>query len=275
METTNITESNLIVNANSIQISYNDKGTGNDPLIFIHGFPFDKTSWDKQLYFFGERQRTISYDIRGFGKSEPGLVQPNIILFAEDLIEFMNALEIEKATVCGLSMGGYILMHAVKNHPERFKALIFADTQCIADSPEAKEGRMKTIAKINNDGIDDFASGFLSKAFYKETLENNKTLVEQVKEVVMSTTRQSITSTLKALAERDEMCSTLMNISVPVLILCGDNDDITPMKQLELMNNEIPNSKLVVIKNAGHLSNLEQPEQFNRVVSDFIIDLKK
>ena len=275
METTNITESNLIVNANSIQISYNDKGTGNDPLIFIHGFPFDKTSWDKQLYFFGERQRTISYDIRGFGKSEPGFVQPSIILFAEDLIEFMNALEIEKATVCGLSMGGYILMHAVKNHPERFKALIFADTQCIADSPEAKEGRMKTIAKINNDGIDDFASGFLSKAFYKETLENNKTLVEQVKEVVMSTTRQSITSTLKALAERDEMCSTLMNISVPVLILCGDNDDITPMKQLELMNNEIPNSKLVVIKNAGHLSNLEQPEQFNRVVSDFIIDLKK
>src|SRR5687768_16230610 len=139
------------VQVNGISMSYEDTGKGSIPLIFIHGFPFDKSTWQPQLDSLKKNNRVIAYDIRGFGGSGPGSSSISLDLFATDLIQFMDALKIEKAVVCGLSMGGYILMNAVSRFPDRFEAIILSDTQCIADSDENREKRYKTIGHVEKE----------------------------------------------------------------------------------------------------------------------------
>jgi len=161
-------------------------------------------------------------------------------------------------------------LNAVNRYPERFEALILSDTQCIADSPEGKEKRYKTIDQINEDGLKDFAEGFVKNAFCPDSLENKKELVEKIKDIILTTSPITITGTLSALAQRAEMCSTLNEILIPVLILCGEEDTITPMSKSEFLNHNIANSQLHSIDKAGHLSNLEQPDEFNRYLIPFI-----
>lgn len=259
---------------NGANISYDDFGEGETPIIFIHGFPFDKSSWQPQINFLRKTNRVIAYDIRGFGNSAAGDDTVTIQLFADDLIKFMDALAIKTAIVCGLSMGGYILLNAVHQYPEKFKAIILSDTQCIADSAQAKDKRLETIKKIKTDGLQEFADGFVRTIFSKESIENKKDLAASVKNIILNTSSQIITDTLMALAKRTESCSVLHLIKVPVLLLCGSEDKVTPPEQAEFMHSNISNSTLYIISNAGHMANMEQPEAFNKYVADFISKLE-
>lgn len=262
----------LSVKISDVSLSYDDLGSGDVPLIFIHGFPFDKTMWHPQLRFLSEITRVIAYDIRGFGNSEKGLQKFSIDLFARDLVEFMDALQIKRAVICGLSMGGYIALNAYNRNPERFAAIILSDTQCIADSAQAKEGRQKTIELIKNNGIKEFTEGFLKKIFFPATLETQKEMVEKIRSTILETSADSIMQTLAALAERDETCSILGKISVPALIICGDADVVTPPEQSQALQNGIPGSAIRMILNAGHVSNVEQPAVFNNYIAEFLAD---
>lgn len=263
----------LKINVNGTTVCYDDLGEGTIPLIFIHGFPFNKSSWEPQLDYFKNTRRVIAYDIRGFGKSTSGQAEKTMSLFAADLIGFMDALEIDRAIVCGLSMGGFILLNAANRFPERFKALVFCDTQCIADSHEIKEKRYETIAHIRISGTRDFADDFIEKVFCKETLSSKKKLVEKVRAAVLSTSSETITEGLFALAQRWDMCKSLGEIWVPSLILCGTEDVVTVPSESEFIHRNIANSKLNFIDTAGHLSNLEQPEEFNMHLANFIRNL--
>lgn len=273
METTDKTGTDLFVRIDDVKLCYDDLGSGTTPIIFIHGFPFNKSTWDSQMKELSKNDRTISYDIRGYGKSGDGSSAPSMDLFASDLIRFMDALEIDKAIVCGLSMGGYILLNAVQKNPERFKGIILSDTQCIADSPEAKEGRGKTIATIREGKKKEFAEGFIKKVFVAESLESKKDIVNKIKDIVIATSDATIIAGLTALAERGETCSNLNRVQVPALIICGEGDVVTPLEQSKVLNNGLAKSTLHVIDNAGHLSNIEQPEDFNRAISEFITTL--
>jgi 3-oxoadipate enol-lactonase len=259
---------------NGASIYFDDFGEGETPIIFIHGFPFDKSSWQPQMDFLGKTNRVIAYDIRGFGKSTAGHEKISIQLFANDLINFMDALAIKKAIVCGLSMGGYILLNAVHQYPERFKAIILSDTQCIADSAEAKDKRMQTVTKIKTDGLQEFADGFVKNIFCQQSKDNKKELVESIKNIILNTPSQTITDTLIALAQRSETCSVLQQITLPVLLLCGSEDKVTPVEQAEFMHRNISNSTLQTISNAGHMANMEQPEVFNQHIVAFIANLE-
>jgi len=259
----------LSVKVNDITISYEEAGKG-FPLIFIHGFPFSKDTWQPQVEFLKKHYRVIAYDIRGFGNSTMGNEIISMDLFATDLVRFMDALQINKAIVCGLSMGGYILMNAVSRFPERFEAIILSDTQCIADSEETKEKRYKTIAQIEAQGLEEFAEGYVKNIFSADSIINRKEIVEQVKQLILTTSPKTITATLKALAERRESCNLLKQVTVPALILCGKDDTVTPLSQSELMFNTIKDSKLKTIENASHMSNLEQAEIFNEHIHNFL-----
>ena len=271
IETTRGTDINI--QANGITICYDDLGEGTIPIIFIHGFPFDKSSWNPQLEKLSQNHRAISYDIRGFGKSTGGNETKSISLFADDLINFMDALFIKKAIVCGLSMGGYILLNAVSRYPERFEAIVLSDTQCIADSAEAKDKRMKTISNIIASGLNGFADGFIKAVFTLESWETKKELVSRVRNTIVSTSSETVTDTLKAIASRDETCYILKNLALPTLILCGKEDVVTPLSQSEYLHSNIENSILQSIEGAGHLSNLEQAEVFNEHLEAFISGL--
>ena len=261
---------NLLIEINNISISYNEAGNGNIPVIFLHGFPFDKSMWMGQLDSLKSSMRVIAYDIRGFGESKDEISPLSIKLFSEDLLLFMDKLNIEKAIICGLSMGGYIVLNAVERFPERFAALILCDTQCIADTDGVKEKRYNTIEQINSIGASEFNEKFSKSVFYSESLTNKIEIVESVRSIVFANSDRILMAGLTALAERSETCSGLDAINIPTLIICGKEDDITPVGQSQFMHKHIGGSSLKIIENAGHVSNIEQPEIFNQYLLEFL-----
>lgn len=265
---------NLTNTINSINLSYDDIGEGGVPIIFIHGFPFDRTMWQPQMDFLKSSNRVIALDLRGFGESKDEDTELSIELFADDLISFMDTLRIDKAIVCGLSMGGYVALNAVKRFPDRFKGLVLADTQCTADTEEAKEKRYNSIDQIMLHGPEAFNEKFIKSVFHKNSLVNKKAIVDKVRSVVYSNSEHILSMGLTALAERSETCSTLSQINIPTLIICGKEDTLTPVAQSESMKASIYGSALRVIENAGHVSNLEQPHVFNKHLLYFLDVLK-
>ncbi len=264
---------NLLTEANNITIAYHDAGEGSIPIIFLHGFPFDKSMWNGQLDSLKSSYRVIACDIRGFGKTTAENTALSIDLFSEDLVSFMDKLNITKAIICGLSMGGYISLNAIKRFPERFEALILCDTQCIADSAEVKENRYKAIEQINLEGVTEFSEKFIKGVFHPDSLTNKIAVVENLQTVVVANSKGIISAGLTALAERSETCSSLDAIGIPTLIICGREDKVIPLAQAEFMHGHIKGSILKIIDTAGHVSNLEQPEQFNKCVLDFLNSL--
>jgi 3-oxoadipate enol-lactonase len=264
-------EKELDVRVNDIVVSYNDAGKGNPlTLIFIHGFPFNKGSWNPQVDFLRSRYRCITYDIRGFGNTHFGEQDLSIELFADDLDAMMDILQVKNAVICGLSMGGYIALRAILKYPHRFKGLVLADTQCIADSPEGREKRYKTIEQIEASGLNAYAEASLKNLFHENSLANNKDIVNFIHQTILSTSPATVTGALKALANREETCSVLDEITVPTLIVCGKDDKVTPPAQAEFLNQHIRSSRLQIIDEAAHLSNLEQPVQFNAALESFL-----
>jgi pimeloyl-ACP methyl ester carboxylesterase len=270
---TEIKGTNLSIPVSDFHLSYDEAGEGVVPIIFLHGFPFDKNMWQGQLDFLKDSYRIILCDIRGFGKSTDEKSTLSMDLFADDLIAFMDALNIEKAVVCGLSMGGFISLNAIERFPERFVGLILCDTQCIADSPEVKAKRYKTIDEINANGASGFNERFIKSVFSKHSLENKKGLVDQLSAVVFANNDHIIKQGLTALAERAETCSSLGRISTPTMILCGREDTVTPLMQSIHMRASIEGALLHVIDQAGHVSNLEQPDEFNDHLRSFLKSL--
>ncbi|PKP38982.1 MAG: alpha/beta hydrolase [Bacteroidetes bacterium HGW-Bacteroidetes-15] len=256
------------------KVSYTDQGQENAPtIIFIHGFPLNKSMWKKQVEALEPNYRVITYDIRGHGNSEAGDVDFSIDLFAEDLLSLMDALKINKASLCGLSMGGYIALNAFLNHPQRFSALILCDTTCFADTPEIRENRMKTIGSIRESGVEKYADLSINKLFAPNSILTRKEEVSAVKAMIMDTNEQTLAKTLTALATRNETCTKLSEINLPVLIMVGDQDIVTPPENAQFINDSINGSLLVIVEQAGHLSNLENPEQFNNQLNWFLSTL--
>jgi len=258
------------INFKGVTICCDDFGPCDIPIIFIHGFPFDKSSERPQMEFLKHTHRVLAYDIRGFGKSTAGEDNVSISLFVDDLIELMDVLQIEKAVACGLSLGGYILLNAVSRYSERFEAVILSDMQCISNSFAGEEKRFKTIDQINAEGLTNFDESFVNNIFCPDSPDAKKELVENIREIILTTSSIKITPTLGALAQRPEVCSTLNEILIPILILCGEEDNITPMTHAEFLNRSIVNTVFHNNEWSGYLSNLEQPEEFNHYHTSFI-----
>ncbi len=260
----------LIARVNNFDLSYDDLGEGIVPIIFLHGFPFSKKMWKEQLDFLKSSHRVIACDVRGFGNSKDEESVLSIDLFGDDLIQFMDKLDIDKAIICGLSMGGYIALNVYHRFSDRFEGMILCDTQCIADSPEGREKRYKLIDEIASSGIGNFTEGFVKNVFCKDSLIEKMEIVEELRNVILSNSPNLISRGLRALAERSESCSTLSMVDVPTLIICGREDQVTHLTQSEFMNQNIKGSRLRIVNEAGHVSNLEQADQFNKYLHDFL-----
>jgi 3-oxoadipate enol-lactonase len=264
-------EKEIKLSETNLTVSYNDTGKNEAPdIVFIHGFPLNKSMWDQQVNVLKENFRVISYDIRGHGKSEGGDEYFSIELFVKDLIILMDALKIKKAILCGLSMGGYIALNAIENYPDRFSALVLCDTNCAADSKKGKEKRMKTIEEIRAEGVNYYAEMILPNLFAPGSFITIKQEIGWVREMIINTSKDTLISTLLALYKRKETCSKLSGIKVPALIMVGKEDKLTPPEAARNMQKKIKGSLLEIIEHAGHLSNLENPAVFNRHILKFL-----
>jgi 3-oxoadipate enol-lactonase len=268
--------SNIKLLVSNLVVSYTDQGSKEAPvIIFIHGFPLNKTMWDNQVDALKEDYRVVSYDIRGHGNSETGTDDFSIELFVADLLNLMNALRIDKASLCGLSMGGYIALNAIEKHPERFDALVLSDTNCIADPPQVKQKRLDTIESIKAFGVEKYVNDSVVNLFAPESFTTHKKAISDVKEMILNTSEQSLSKTLLALSLRKSTCNKLPKITMPVLFIVGEEDKITPPEASELMHEKIKNSTLHIISHAGHLSNMENPDEFNEQLKAFFATVYK
>ena len=262
---------NLQLAVNELTISYNDVGPSDAPtIIFIHGFPFNKSMWAGQVEALKDGYRLIAYDVRGHGDSDAGQEDFAIELFVNDLLSLMDALKLDRAILCGLSMGGYIAINAVIHYPKRFDALILSDTQCAADTPEGKAKRMKTIESIRENGVEKYAEESVKNLFAPESFTTKGKEIAVIKEMILKTPEQVLSKTLLALSKRKETCSNLYKIKIPTLILVGESDKITPPAAARTMHEKIQHSRLTIIEHAGHLANLEHPAEFNGQLQAFL-----
>ena len=262
---------NIKIPVRTINISYNDRGPEDVPvIIFIHGFPFNKSMWEAQTEELKLTNRVIAYDVRGHGDTDEGDEDFSIALFVDDLIGLMDELKIDSAILCGLSMGGYIALLAMEKYPNRFNGLVLCDTNCKADTPEAKEKRMMTIESIKKNGVEKFVDGMIKNLFAAQSFISKKPAINHVKEMMLKTSQSALCKTLLALAERAETCGKLTEIHVPVLIMAGYEDNITPPSIARLLHEKIEGSRLHIINHAGHVANIENPEDFTEQLKMFI-----
>jgi pimeloyl-ACP methyl ester carboxylesterase len=238
-----------------------------DSLILLHGFPHTHRLWKNQIAAFSERRRVVAYDLRSFGSSIGGDGHLMIEFFVDDLIALLDHLGLEKAVVCGLSMGGYVALRAIELHPERFRALILCNTASKADTNAAKEKRVKSIRQIREEGFAHFVKDFSEGVFMPETLERDPKMLESFRRMILENRPEPVIAGFIALAARMDTTESLQKISVPTLVIGGEEDPILPATKE--MHEHLPHAHLVVIPRVGHLSNLEAPEEFNRAIEEF------
>lgn len=262
------------VEINGHKLNYTVKGSDASlPVIFIHGFPFSHRMWDPQLAALPSRFRGIAYDIRGHGLSEPGDGQFSIEFFVDDLIGLLDYLDVKKAVLCGLSMGGYITLRAIERYPKRFKAMILGDTRSEADTNEGKIKRANTITAIKSNGVYAFAEEFVKLVLAPETFENHPAVADKVRGMIVTNSPRGICGTLLALAARTDTTPALRKMNLPALILVGEHDKLTPPADSKKLQAQLPNAELHIVPQAAHMSNLENIPFFNERLLAFLDSL--
>ncbi|WP_420628123.1 alpha/beta fold hydrolase [Candidatus Leptofilum sp.] len=243
-------------------------------LLLIHGFPLSSSMWTPQIEDLGDYARVIAPDLRGFGNTDSVPGPYSITQLADDCADLLGHLNVATPfVVCGLSMGGYIALEFYRRYPEHVSGLILAATRAGADSPEGKAGRDKAAELAKNEGATAVSAGMLPKMMAAKTYENDPELVGFAQEIMSSASLNGVVGALAAMRDRIDSTPTLGDIDVPVLIIHGADDTLIPPTEAEAMHKAIPNSELVLVPDAGHLPNLEQPDIFNDAVIDFLEDL--
>lgn len=256
---------------NNIDLFYTATGSG-DAILLVHGHPFDHTMWNPQIAAFSKQYRVIAPDLRGYGKTP--LPESGVSRFedyATDVIALMDNLGIKNFHVAGLSQGGQFAMEIFRQAPHRVKSLVLADTFASLDTPEAKQARYDTADRLEKEGMDFYADDAIYKMILRKHVTTMPGVAAHVMKMMKGTLPKGAATALRARAERiDYLNIVLPTINVPALIVVGRNDEFTPVAKAEEMQDKLQNCKLVIIDDAGHMPNLEHPDEFNSVALDFL-----
>lgn len=236
------------------------------PLVFLHAFPLHSAMWDGQRAALAGQARCIAFDVRGLGPSAPVGHAYMLEHIVDDLFTVLDALQIESALLCGLSMGGYVALRAVEREPQRVRGLLLADAQSAADTDAAKLARADGVRMLTRDGVEPFVEAQLKRLLCKQTLEQKPGLVAEVRSMMLAADAEGIASSLVALATRTDVTASLGRIAVPTRVIVGKEDAVTPPAAAQALAAAILGADLHVLEGAGHLANLEAPEAFNRLL---------
>ncbi|HYV97102.1 MAG TPA: alpha/beta hydrolase [Gemmatimonadaceae bacterium] len=260
----------MIVNAAGRSIGYDDVGSGL-PVVFIHGFPHDRSLWTSQLGALAAPVRTLACDLRGFGDS-PGIAT-SVDEYADDVIAWLHALGIPSAVVVGLSMGGYVAFAMWRKKPALIRALVLAHTRASPDDDTARARRTQQMAYVEENGSGALADQLVQSMIGKTTREERPEIRDRVHALLTRAPVRGIVGALTAMRDRPDSTSTLPTIDVPTLIIAGDQDAIISSSETRAMHAAIAGSRLEVVNGVGHLSCLEKPAAFNHLVSEFLAEL--
>ncbi len=245
------------------------------PIVFVHGFPFTRHQWDAQVAALQAQYRIITYDMRGHGPAPTGDGPLMIEFLVDDLVALLDHLELEQATICGLSMGGYVALRMIDRHPDRVHGLVLCDTRAEADSNEARIKRAEGIRAIRADGMAALANNLLPVLFGKQAVSSNEPGVQFIRKQIEETRPEGACQALAAMACRLDLSERLASIETPTLIVVGAEDALTPPEDSRRMRDAIPGARLVEIPGAGHVSNVARPDEFNEALLQFLRELNE
>jgi 3-oxoadipate enol-lactonase len=241
------------------------------PLLMVHGFPLDHSMWRAQIDHFAASHQVVAVDLRGFGQSvvTPGKV--SMAQLADDCRGILDALEIEEpVTFCGLSMGGYVGWQFARKYPARLRRLIQCDTRAIADTAEAAAGRMKLAEHVLAAGTGPVSQAMLPKLIAPGTRERRPDVVEALRAMIAAAPPAGVAAALHCLAERPDVTGWLADIRVPALLIVGAQDAISPPEEMRSIAAALPDARLVVIPEAGHMAPMENPAAVNQAMAEFL-----
>ena len=252
-------------------LGYHEQGSG-PPLVLIHGFPVDGRVWNGQLKGLSGDRRVIAVDLRGRGRSpaadEEGWTMDT---YAGDVADTLRDLEIDKADIAGFSMGGYVVFSLWRSHPEMFRSMILMSTRSTEDPPEGKEGRVRVASLAREKGSAALAGMMFGKFFAPGADEAVK---DQVKEILQSIPGTTSASDSLAMGKRPDSTGDLSMISVPVVVVHGEQDALMPPEVARSMAEEVPDGRFAPIADAGHFALVEQPSAVNAAIAEFLSGLK-
>lgn len=244
--------------------------SSHNPIIFIHGFPYDHTMWKAQVELLKEKYFCVSYDIRGLGESPAGDGQFTMESFVDDLESIINQLKLNKPVICGLSMGGYISLRALERMRDKFSGAILCDTRSEADNNEGKLKRAAGIKRINTEGLAPFVKDFITNCFGDYFKQHKSGELNRIIEKSSAFNPVGVKGCLLAMLSRTDTTQSLSKINIPTLLICGEQDSLTPPTVMKEMFHKIPNAEFVEIKNAGHMTPIENPDEVNKAILNFL-----
>jgi 3-oxoadipate enol-lactonase len=239
-------------------------------LVLIHGFPLSARMWEPQLALAAQGWRVIAPQLRGFDGTPASSPAASVDDFAGDLVDLLDGLHIDQAVIGGLSMGGYITFALFRHAARYFRGMVLADTRAQADAPPAVEGRQRMLQAVRERGAVAAADEMLPKIVCDATRAHQPDVVEAVHAMMVGNAPETIAGAIVALMTRPDATPLLSTIHCPTLIVVGEQDAITPPTLSEDMQRAIPGAELVVIPDAGHMSNMEQPNAFNAALGRFL-----
>jgi 3-oxoadipate enol-lactonase len=248
---------------------YEEAGSGK-PLILIHGFPLSGGIWTRQLVGLAEKFRVIAPDLRGFGRSTPSDIPYSMDLYADDTIMLMDHLGIDAAAVCGMSMGGYVLLNLLERYPERVNAACFMVTKAGGDDAEGRSRRTALAEEILKSGSKAAADAFSRILFAPGSVAKNPDMVAQVHAIMLEASPAGLVSGLMAMRDRSDYSKKLGRIKVRSLVIGAEEDMAIPADESKKLATGLHDAMLCMIPKAGHMVMLEQAEAVNQAFAEFL-----
>ncbi|MCE1165515.1 MAG: alpha/beta hydrolase [Bacteroidetes bacterium] len=254
-------------------VSVNDYGGRGEPLVFVHSFPMNSGMWDRQVGYFRDKFRVITYDLRGMGKSSDKDNVFTMEKLVNDFFHIINNLKLGKVHACGLSMGGYILMRSAVKDPERFLSLAVVNTKSEKDDDETLLKRSNAVIKIKSGGRDTY----IDKLIPGLSSSENEELEKEIRNIINHNSDEGICGSLLALSTRTNTLEGMTGLKVPVLLMSSTDDKITPARNLNLIFDKFAESgkteqfaAMYRFSGCGHLCNMENPAEFNAALEWFL-----
>jgi len=245
-------------------------GSG-EPVVLIHGFPLSREIWDPQVEKLAQRNLTIRPDLRGMGQSSvpdgPYLMET----LAGDIAAVLDAIGIERATIVGHSLGGYVAMAFCRMYTERVQRLALVCSRLAADQPEVAKNREDLADRAEREGrMDAIVDAFVPRLFATATLEERAPAVTQARALAMKNDPRGAAAMLRGMAQRVDSYDIAEELAMPVLIVAGAADQGVTLTEAEDVRRAFPHAELRVMHRSGHVPMLEEPEALSEALLEFV-----
>ena len=247
----------------TVALVYEELGHGK-PVVLLHGFPFDHSIWKPMLPYLEKQARLILPDLRGHGQSPAPAGVYTMRELAEDVVNLLDRLEIEKAVLVGHSMGGYVSLAFAHAYPGRLSGLGLVATQAGADNPERRQSRLKAARLVVRKGVKPVVDNMVAR------ITSKPELVPQLSELMMSANPTGMAGAMRGMAERPDMTGSLADMVVPAVVVAGGQDQVLPMEAMATMAQMLPKGWLVEIPEGGHMLMMEAPEKVAEALGQLI-----